>query len=180
MSKRYHDSAIWEDDWFCELPPEHKLFWFYIKDNCDHAGIWKPKIKMFSALTSTEINLETALSLFNNGKTRIRILDNGYWLLEDFCYFQYMGKKQNINLNNRLHESVIDLYIKHKIPISSIRGIENITDKDGEILSPSEFEVKLRSNKGLNRGMLEVKYGVKDKDKGKYEEEYNIETDSFI
>ena len=47
-----------------ELSPEYKLFWFYIKDNCDHAGMWKPKIRAFKSATGIEIDLDKALEGF--------------------------------------------------------------------------------------------------------------------
>lgn len=41
MSKRFTDSNKWDDPWFDSLSTTNKLFWFYILDKCDHAGIWK-------------------------------------------------------------------------------------------------------------------------------------------
>ena len=88
MAKRFTDTEIWEDDWFYELSVEYKLFWFYLKDNCDHAGIWKPKTRAFKSMTDVEVNLDKALQYFNTGKQRIRVLHSGNWFLEDFFYFQ--------------------------------------------------------------------------------------------
>jgi len=140
MSKRFTDTAIWEDDWFYELSPEYKLFWFYVKDTCDHAGIWKPKIKYFKSIADVEINLDKALEYFNKDKQRVRVLSAGYWLVEDFFYFQYSYKNKTINLNNRVHKSVYDLYMKHLIALSTINGLEKIITENGEVLSIFEYE----------------------------------------
>ena len=41
MAKRFTDTEKWKDPWFCALTEKEKLFWVYIVDNCDHAGIWR-------------------------------------------------------------------------------------------------------------------------------------------
>lgn len=42
MAKRFSDNEIWKKQrWFRKLPPEYKLAFFYIKDQCDYSGIWK-------------------------------------------------------------------------------------------------------------------------------------------
>ena len=126
MAKRFTDTEIWNDDWFYELSPEYKLFWFYIKDDCNHAGIWKPKTRSFAALSDVEINLENALEYFNMGKNRIRVLNSGHWLIEDFFLFQYAERTKLINLNNRVHKSVFDTYMSMCVPLSTIRGIDRV------------------------------------------------------
>ena len=87
MSKRYTDTNIWSEDWFIDMPLPYKMFWFYIKDNCDHAGIFKPNIKKYCLLNEVKIDLYKALEYLNSGKDRIRVLDNGHWLLEGFIVF---------------------------------------------------------------------------------------------
>jgi len=39
MSKRFHDSGLWNEDWFIELSTEHKLFYQYKLDNYLNPGI---------------------------------------------------------------------------------------------------------------------------------------------
>jgi len=145
MAKRFTETTIWEDDWFYELSPEYKLFWFYIKDNCDYAGIWKPKPKIFQSLTDVEVNLNNAIKYFNVDKQRVRVLDNGYWYLEDFFRFQYAGREGKLNLKNRVHKAVLDVFFEMHIPLSSVRGLENIEIEKGNFMPPYEFEVNLRS-----------------------------------
>lgn len=41
MPKRLSATEKWDDSWFCLLTKDEKLFWFYILDKCDHAGIWE-------------------------------------------------------------------------------------------------------------------------------------------
>jgi hypothetical protein len=41
MAKRFTDSEKWSDPWFLSLKTREKLFWLFLIDRCDHAGIWK-------------------------------------------------------------------------------------------------------------------------------------------
>jgi len=144
MAKRFTDTLVWDDDWFYELSPEYKLFWFYIKDDCDHAGIWKPKTKAFAKLTDINIDLDKALSYFNEGKQRIRKLSNGYWFIEDFFCFQYVKKSRLINLNSKVHKSIYDLYESMGISLSSVNGIDEVVTETGEIMKVADFEYIFR------------------------------------
>ena len=46
MAKRFTDSEKWKDAWFMDLPSKYKLFWLYLLDECNHAGIWKVNFKI--------------------------------------------------------------------------------------------------------------------------------------
>ena len=145
MSKRFHDTDIWDEDWYLDMPLEYRAFWFYVKDKCDHAGIWRPNVRRFNADIDNDIDLDLALSWFNSDKERIVELESGHWMIKDFVTFQY-GK--NLNLNNRVHLSVFNRLNDLEVNLGSIRGLN---------------EVK----KGSSRPQVEVKEGVKDKDKDK-------------
>lgn len=41
MAKRLTDTEKWQDPWFSELGMKEQIFWLYVLDRCDHAGIWK-------------------------------------------------------------------------------------------------------------------------------------------
>lgn len=86
MAKRYTSTVKWDDDWFVGLAPEHKLFWFYICDRCDHAGIWQVSSAIPSRLIGQPVDLESALAAFGD---RIEVVKPGYWRLTKFLEFQY-------------------------------------------------------------------------------------------
>ena len=48
MAKRFTDSEKWKDAWFMDLPSKYKLFWLYLLDECNHAGVWKVNFKVAS------------------------------------------------------------------------------------------------------------------------------------
>ena len=145
MSKRFHETEIWNEDWFLDMDEVYRMFWFYIKDTCDHAGIWKPNVRRFNADVENKVDLSIALELFNAEKNRIVKLESGHWVLLDFVYFQY-GKV--LNLKNSCHLSVFNRLNKLEVSLGSLRGL---------------IEVK----EGSNRPQVEVKAGVKEQDKDK-------------
>ena len=103
MAKRFTDTEIWDDDWWIELPDPYKFFWFYIKDHCDFVGVISPRMKKFERFTDFSINIDEALSWFNEDKDRIIVLNNGKWLIKDFVSFQYGA---NIHNKGGVHASV--------------------------------------------------------------------------
>lgn len=141
MAKRFTSTDIWKEDWFLELPQEYMLAWFYIKDNCNHAGIWKPNKRQLEFITRTQIDLNIFLSLLNNEKERVVVLDGGSWYLLDFISFQYGN---TLNENNRVHASITKELNAYKIDTCN-------------------FEVKERSFRPQDN----PNQGVKDKDKVK-------------
>lgn len=126
MSKRFTDTEIWEQDWFLEMPNEYKLFYFYVKDSCDHAGIFKVNLTSFCLLNKTEINSEKALKYFNKDKQRIIKLSTTKWYLQDFFVYQY---GTTFNINNRVHKSAETILNTNNLTLSSIRGLKEVNDR---------------------------------------------------
>ena len=106
MAKRFTETMKWNEDWYLELSLPEKLFWIYICDNCDHAGIFKPNKRMFELLIGNEINVQSFLDNVNVNKARICVLGNGRWFLTGFIEFQYGNK---LNPNNRVHKSILKI-----------------------------------------------------------------------
>mgnify|MGYP003643312864 FL=1 len=143
MSKRFHDTDIWDEDWYLDMPLEYRSFWGYVCDKCDHAGIWRPNVRRFNADIDNKVDLDTALTFFNTNKERILPLESGHWMIKDFVPFQY-GK--SLNKNNRVHLSVFNRLTDLEVNLGSIRGLNEVKE-------------------GSSRPQVEVKEGVKDKDK---------------
>jgi len=126
MSKRFTETEIWDEDWFIDTPKEYKLFWFYLKDQCNHAGIWRPNLRIFEAINEVKIDLKKAIQYFNTDKERIAILKSGHWYIIDFFVFQY---GTTFNISNRVHESIEVIYNKEDIKLTSIRGLKDLKDR---------------------------------------------------
>ena len=152
MAKRFISTEIWDEDWFLDMPPEYKLFWFYMLSNCDHAGLFKVNLRSFCGLNGVKIDSNAALEYFNKGKQRIKVLENQQvWLIEDFFAFQY---GTTFNPENRVHASIEKLYLKYDLKMTSIRGLTDLKDrvKDKDKDKDKEKEEVFRKVKGGDGG----------------------------
>lgn len=135
MSKRFHDTEIWGEDWFIAMPRDYRDFWLYIKDDCNHAGIWRPKVAGFNKMYDCTVSLKEALKYFNKDRIeeerRVEVLRNGRWFLCGFIPFQY-GLR--LNLGSPMHRSVYELLSANEVSLTSIRPqvevIGRVKDKD--------------------------------------------------
>jgi len=155
MSKRFTDTEIWGEDWFLDMPNEYKLFWYYMLSNCDHSGIYKVNMRSFCSLNEVKLSSSKILEYFNNGKQRIRVLQDNVWFIEDFFVYQY---GETFNTNNRVHESIKRVYERYNIDLSSIRGLKDHKDrvkdkdKDKDIDKDKEKEEnKVKSKKVVEK-----------------------------
>lgn len=111
MPKRFTDTEKWKDPWFCSLSPEQKLFWYYLLDNCDHAGIWKVNWPMVQFLVGQVDELEI-LAKFS---TRIQIINPEKWFIAKFITFQQPG---GLNPANKAHTGIIKILKTNNINLS--------------------------------------------------------------
>src|SRR3990167_11116569 len=137
MPKRFTATEKWIDPWFCSLAPLDKLFWLYVCDNCDHAGIWNvnwPLVKFH--LGEYEFKKE----VFNG---RIEFLNDETWFLKKFVFFQQKITDLNqLNPSNKYHLSIINILIS--------KGL----------LSPCQAPSKgLASTPGISKGIGKGKKG---------------------
>lgn len=146
MAARFIDTELWSEDWFCELGVEHQLFWVYVTNQCNNAGVWKPNKIDFEIKSRVKINMDAFLQKVNErGCTeRIIITATGRWFLTGFVKFQWFNKIESFDLvlTNRLHKHIHTLLVKDKVNLKKIRGLR-------EVLETSKDKVKDKdSNKG--------------------------------
>lgn len=143
MAKRFSDSEKWKKPFFRSLQAPYKLFWLYILDDCDHAGIWHVDIEIAEIKIGEKIDKQTAINQFNG---KINVIQNGEkWFIKDFIEFQY----GTLNPLNRVHESVIKILKK-----------ENLINENMELISPLQGAKDKDKDKGKD------KEKDKNKDKG--------------
>lgn len=134
MACRFTATEIWDEDWFVELGIEYQHFWNYIKDHCNHAGIWKPNKSGFEMRVKTKVNLDSFFTKVNGDKERILRLRDGDWFLTGFIKFQWFNKKESFDLalTNRLHLSIYKELKKFNVPLKNVRGLREVleTSKD--------------------------------------------------
>jgi hypothetical protein len=115
MGKRLTDSAKWNHKWFRQLPPEYKLLWLYICDNCDAAGIWEIDLDAANFVINSEyskITLNLLLSYFKDSVSLLQRENKVFLLLTSFIKFQYKGE---LNENFRPHIPVLQSIAKYEL-----------------------------------------------------------------
>ena len=121
------DTDKWKKRFLRELKPQHKLLWFYILDDCNHAGIWDVDIEVASIRVGEELIYDMLPQEFLD---KIVIFDNGdKWFIPDFIDFQY----GELNPNSNVHKSVIALLDKYNLQgyLKGSEGVDNtLQDKD--------------------------------------------------
>lgn len=122
--KRFTDTSKWKDAWFQDLPTKYKLFWIYLLDECDNAGVWKPNVRL-AAFQIGEPFEEIELKRIFAG--RIEILESGYWHVKKFIEFQYGELSEQC----KPHIQILRLIQNHKIK-GYTKGIHTLKDKEKE------------------------------------------------
>jgi len=127
MAKRMTDTDKWKKRFLRELKPQHKLLWFYILDDCNHAGIWDVDIEVASIRVGEELIYDMLPQAFLD---KIVIFDNGdKWFIPEFLEFQY----GELNPNSNVHKSVIALLEKYNLEgyMKGSQGVQStLQDKD--------------------------------------------------
>lgn len=108
MAKRFTDTEKWKKPFIRGLEGAYKLLWFYILDDCDHAGIWQVDFEVARIRIGEQVDKETAKKLFSD---RVIEFAPFKWFLPDFIFFQY----GELSEKNRMHKSVIDILTKNKL-----------------------------------------------------------------
>ena len=121
------DTDKWKKRFVRELSPQHKLLWFYILDDCNHAGIWEVDLEVASIRVGYELVYDMLPQSFLD---KIEIFDNGdKWFIPDFIDFQY----GELNPNSNVHKSVIQLLERYNL-MGYLKGSqtlpEGVKDKD--------------------------------------------------
>jgi len=129
MAKRLTDSKKWDDDWFLNLSPEHKLLWIYILDKCDHAGVFKVTRKLAEFCLGHQLDWDAVEAAFSD---RVIKISEDKWFIPKFLTFQY-GK---LNPDNKIHKGII--------AILESKGIDTLSIEYRNSIYPVEVKVKVK------------------------------------
>lgn len=109
MAKRFTDNEIWKSQrWFRKLHPEYKLAFCYIKDQCNHAGVWKIDCSdLIEDLGLESFTLNDFIDAVNvefdkmtgnkTKKERVLVIKETLLWITGFIQFQYEGKDKMVN-----------------------------------------------------------------------------------
>jgi hypothetical protein len=125
--KRFTDTNKWADIWFHDLPTEYKLFWMYITDHCDGAGVWKVNIPLARFQTGVVLDEKIALQAFDG---RIEDLGNGKWWIRKFIEFQYGKLSKDCRPHNRVFQLIESHGLSHRVLIDYQKGINTLEEEE--------------------------------------------------
>lgn len=137
MAKRFTDTEKWKKKWLRALKAEYKLFWVFICDDCNHAGIWDVDMDVANIRLGTSFTEKEILDAFN--EKIISIDDGNKWFVPKFVDFQY----GELNPDNRVHNSVINLLSKEGAYKGLINPLQRVKDKD-------KVKVKIKNKEKTN------------------------------
>lgn len=83
--KRFTETIKWRDPWFRRLTPLAKLLWFYLLDNCDHAGVIDLDLEAAAFDAGGRIEEKHLAEL----QSRFERLPSGKIWIHGFVKFQY-------------------------------------------------------------------------------------------
>ena len=131
MAKRFTDTDKWKKQWFRKLTPKQKLFWLYILDDCNQAGIWDVDLEVASIRIGEDIDSKEMIRTL--GSDIIRFDKDEKIFIPKFIEFQY----GELNPNSRPHLSVIKLLEKHNLMTGGDYGGSPNVDVEKPKLSKS-------------------------------------------
>lgn len=127
--KRFTETTKWFDPWFMDLSVKHKLFWYYICDQCDGAGIWEPNIKLAQMLIGEPVELVEVLRVFRG---RIEQLPNGKFWVKTFVEFQYGVLSPDCKPHLPVIKRLENLGLRKRVSIPFPKGLDTLQEKEKE------------------------------------------------
>lgn len=169
MAKRMHDTEIWDQDWFIDLPNKYKLLFNFIKDKCDDCGVWRPNKSLIQKIIGEPVSLEDFLIFVNTDeKERISVLPNKRWFLKEFFIFQYGNK---FNPQSPVHRGFLKRLLSNSIHLNQIPKLicYNLQNADIEQLSQIAYQypndtLMVAYGYPINRAIDKDKAKAKDKE----------------
>lgn len=138
MAKRFTDTAKWKKEFIKGLSSKHKLLWFYILDDCDHAGVWEVDFEVASLRIGEKLVPSEALEALGE---QIQIIGKNRWWIKGFISFQY----GNLTPKNKMYEPVMSILQKFDIDPNMPHSIHHISPIDGvkvKVMVKEEDKVK--------------------------------------
>lgn len=126
MKKVMTDTEIWQQRWFKRMSPGNKLAYNYIKDSCNHAGIWSMDIIQLAEDMGTDsFNLDGFLSQVNRDfdpisgeeiqRERVRVVEGKYIWMIGYMAFHWGNQSGKMSPNVRGVRSGLEILEKHNL-----------------------------------------------------------------
>lgn len=151
MAKRFTDTDKWNKPWFRKLAPRWKLAWFYICDNCDHAGVWPADFELMSFRVGEKIKEEDFVRELGSKLDRLK---DGKFFIRPFVDFQY----GSLNPQNNAHKGVLRV-LEKLAPTQGLGGtLKGAQEKEEEKEQEQEKEKggAKRETKSATHTLVEI------------------------
>lgn len=134
MPKRFTDTELWKTQrWFRKLNPTFKLAFCYIKDVCNHTGLWKVDCSdLMDDLSLDNFNLTEFIDAVNTeydcvsgekiNKERLVLVKRNYLWITGFIQFQYEGSEKKVSLSAPVRTALLFLQSLDLLDISIGKG----------------------------------------------------------
>lgn len=124
MAKRFTDTGKWKKEFIKGLPAKYKLLWFYILDDCDHAGMWEVDFEVASLRIGEKVGYDDSFIALGS---QFEVVGKNRWWIRDFISFQY----GNLTPKNKMYEPVMAILKKYNITYPIPHPIEHLSPIDG-------------------------------------------------
>lgn len=147
MSKRFIDTNLFNDEWFCSLSKDAKLFFIYFITSCNHAGMLKLNKKLCEFQTKLK-SIDTLTKELGNSLVTL----NGSLWMPRYIKYQYPGFPKSavrqqegalkILLGNGLTIEEINSYLTltKELPNSYVSETVIVIEKKRDIKGKTSFE----------------------------------------
>lgn len=142
--KRFTETGKWDDPWFWELTPVSKLFWIFLCDHCDSAGIIEISFRLASGKIGCAIKEEHLAEL----QSRLQTLECGKVMITGFIPFQY----GTLSAECKPHQSVFASLSKHGVDLPQKERVSKGYPKGIHTLQEKEKEKEKEQEGGVQRG----------------------------
>jgi hypothetical protein len=144
MAKRFISTELFDDEWFCNLSKDSKLFFIYFITKCDHAGILRFNKRLFEFQTGIN-SFDTLIKDFTN--SLITVKENVYFMPK-YLKFQYPDfPKSNVRQQDSaisilksfgLWDENLNSYLRVKKELPN--SYDNDIDNDNDIVIEDEVK----------------------------------------
>lgn len=120
MAKRFIDTELFNDEWFCELSKDAKLFFIYYITNCDHAGILKLNKKLFEFQTSIK-DIDKVIKEMGN---KLILIKDSVFFMPGYLKFQYPEFPKS---KVKQQEGALKILDNHGITLEIVKSYLTVT-----------------------------------------------------
>jgi len=164
VAKRFTETGKWKKKWIRELNPDMKLFWFYLLDNCDHAGVWEVDIDLASFQIGVKLDEARILKVFNR---KIVPFKDGKWFIPKFIDYQYGELNEKVNA----HKSVIKLLTKYGLYVENQQlgnswatvKVNTLTVKDKDIYKDKDKDKREGKFESIEKSLDDLQAQFKNR-----------------